>query len=404
MKKQLLVALTLLTFACLCPRATSAQLPGGLKIPKPLRPKPTPTPAEAARPAPSEEATPDAQPGAPAATTAAPAARPQPGGPKVITTRVQFRAKTVSSYKGALGVWSWVPEIKFDIEGALPSGAHYYVEVAQPGGGAWVKTDCAMGGSMYECGGQNQLPDSGTLATGLFPFAIKMRNALQGTDQTLFTGRAKVEKALASGNLPPTSKEFVYYANHDGNLPVSHVYYDDNLNLLKVKFWVRGDSVRIEPHLFYRGKEVTLQWMDQIKGGGSCSSDIQFIPTHETTEKLPQRAVWNRIDCYLQAGFVKEVTDNASVQAYHALTKNPGEYEVKVLRNGRLSRSIKFAVGPDGNLVDNGVAASVGLAGPGFVMVPVAILDDQDGPWDRNAWKTDALYGNTLKGFNWPPR
>ncbi|HEY9285450.1 MAG TPA: hypothetical protein VIP46_18500, partial [Pyrinomonadaceae bacterium] len=338
-------------------------------------------------------------PAAHAATSPAPAARPQAAGPKVIATRVQFRAKTINSYKENSGVWSWVPEIKFDVEGALPSGAHYYVEVAQPGGGAWVKTHCVMGGSMYECGGQNQLPDSGTVATGLFPFAIKMRNELQGTDQTLFTGRAKVEKALASGNLPPTSKEFVYYANHDGNLPVGHVYYDDNLKLLKVKFWVRGDSVRIEPHLFYRGQEVTLQWMNQIQGGGSCSSDIQFIPTHETTEKLPQRAVWNRIDCYLQAGFVKPVTDNASIGAHHALTKNPGEYEVKVLRNGRLSRSIKFTVGPDGNLVDNGVAASIGLAGLNFVMVPVAVLDDQDGPWDRNAWKTEAIYGNPLKNF-----
>jgi hypothetical protein len=206
-----------------------------------------------------------------------------------------------------------------------------------------------MGGSMYECGGQNQLPDSGTLATGLFPFAIKMQNALQGTDQTLFTGRAKVEKALASGNLPPTSKEFVYYANHDGNLPAGHVYYDDNLNLLRVKFWVRGDSIRLEPHLFYRGQEVTLHLGDEIHTGGSCSSDIQFIPTHSTTNKLPQGAVWNRVDCYLKVGSVKPMTDNASIRAHHPLTKNPSEYEVKVLRNGKLSRSIKFTVGSDGN-------------------------------------------------------
>ncbi len=75
-----------------------------------------------------------------------------------------------------------------------------------------------------------------------------------------------------------------------------------------------------------------------------------------------------------------------------------------MLRNGRLSRSIKFTVGPDGNLVDNGVAASVGLAMPNFVMVQVAILDDQDGPWDKSAWKTEALYGNPLAGFTWPPQ
>jgi type IV secretory pathway VirB10-like protein len=108
--------------ACFGLQTASAQFPGGLKIPKiPKRDKahPAPTPAEAARPTPSEEATPTAQPQpvAPAATTPAPAARPQASGPKVITTRVQFRARTVSSYKGTLGVWSWVPEIKFDTEG-----------------------------------------------------------------------------------------------------------------------------------------------------------------------------------------------------------------------------------------------------------------------------------------------
>ena len=103
--------------ACFGLQTASAQLPGGIKIPKiPKREKaqPATTPAEAPRPAPSEEATPNALPGAPAATTAA---RPQAGGPRVIKTRVQFRAKTVSSYKETLGVWSWVPEIKFDAEG-----------------------------------------------------------------------------------------------------------------------------------------------------------------------------------------------------------------------------------------------------------------------------------------------
>jgi len=33
------------------------------------------------------------------------------------------------------------------------------------------------------------------------------------------------------------------------------------------------------------------------------------------------------------------------------------------------------------------------------VIVPVAILDDQDGPWDKNAWRTGAFYGNPLTGF-----
>ena len=33
------------------------------------------------------------------------------------------------------------------------------------------------------------------------------------------------------------------------------------------------------------------------------------------------------------------------------------------------------------------------------VVVPVAVLGEQDGRWDRAAWKTDAFYGNPLNGF-----
>jgi hypothetical protein len=33
------------------------------------------------------------------------------------------------------------------------------------------------------------------------------------------------------------------------------------------------------------------------------------------------------------------------------------------------------------------------------VIVPVQILGEQDGVWDRAAWKTAAFYGHPLTGF-----
>jgi hypothetical protein len=85
---------------------------------------------------------------------------------------------------------------------------------------------------------------------------------------------------------------------------------------------------------------------------------------------------------------------------------NPGNYEIKVLWNDELSRSIKFTVGAGG-----GFASGVPLLykvrnvdGDRLtgVIVPVAILDAQDGPWNKAAWKTDAFYGNPPVGFNMP--
>jgi hypothetical protein len=33
------------------------------------------------------------------------------------------------------------------------------------------------------------------------------------------------------------------------------------------------------------------------------------------------------------------------------------------------------------------------------VIIPVQIIGDQDGTWNKAAWQTEAFYGNPLKGF-----
>ena len=50
-------------------------------------------------------------------------------------------------------------------------------------------------------------------------------------------------------------------------------------------------------------------------------------------------------------------------------------------------------------IVDTGIGKQNNL-GTGRVVIPVQIIGDQDGQWDRNAHKTDAFFGNPLNGFN----
>lgn len=304
-----------------------------------------------------------------------------------------------------------MPKVTFTTDGtALPSGAHYYVEVAQPDGGAWVKVRCVNtthGGPTFECGGRDEMDAGSTLATGVFPFAIKMRNPLEGIDKTLFNGRAKVEKVLTSGNIPPTSKQFVYFANQDWNLPIGHVLIGEQ-DKLNVRFWIRGGNgaVGLSAHLFQRGEKVGLYekygWQH---GGGDCSIDMEYQPNREAGASAPQKGRWARVNCSFPT---VDVRPNKDSPQHHALSANPGEYEVRVLRNDELSRSIKFTVGPDGQFAGGvpvlyTVRWADGDRRPG-VIVPVAVLDSQDGPWDKNAWKTDVLYGNPLKGFTGPPQ
>ena len=83
------------------------------------------------------------------------------------------------------------------------------------------------------------------------------------------------------------------------------------------------------------------------------------------------------------------------------LNRNPGEYEVKVLREGELARSAKFTVGADGRLVDNGITQRNNLGGLAMIL-PVKVIGAADGQWDPSAWKMGAFYGNPLTGFSVP--
>jgi hypothetical protein len=105
------------------------------------------------------------------------------------------------------------------------------------------------------------------------------------------------------------------------------------------------------------------------------------------------------MDCPFQS---VTTTPNPNNPDWHIISANPGEYEVKVLRNKRLARSIKFSVGSDGKIVDNGIASRNGVPWSNLIYVPVTVIGEQDGSWDKNAWKTDAFYGHPLTGFNWP--
>src|SRR6478672_3858396 len=108
-----------------------------------------------------------------------------------------------------------------------------------------------------------------------------MRNELAGTEATLFTGRAKVEKVLTGG--APKPRDFVYYANQDWNMPIGMVSVTardrqiDYPGKLEVRFWVRGDYSNMEPHVFYQGKEVGIVYVAGMRAAApSCGNEISY--------------------------------------------------------------------------------------------------------------------------------
>jgi hypothetical protein len=259
-----------------------------------------------------------------------------------------------------------------------------------------------------ECGGRDVGEEKSSTYIGPVTFTIKMRNELHGTDVTLFTGKTKVTKARSNEHGPKAVNKWVYFVDHDWTLPIGYVFLEGqsagwDFPEVRFAFWIRGPlNDPIQPHLFFEGKEVGRQFLDDGTevGRPSCTSEEEVRPTHYVEESLPQKAIWTRVGCtyYNVRGWDRR--ENKSSGAFkppHVLSENPGNYELKTLWKGKLARSIKFTVGPDGKF-DNGIATENKL-GSDRVIAPVTILGDQDGAWDKLAWKAGAFYGNPLTNF-----
>ena len=67
-----------------------------------------------------------------------------------------------------------------------------------------------------------------------------------------------------------------------------------------------------------------------------------------------------------------------------------GADEVKVFRDGKLTRTLKVTVGTDGKIVDNEIVQTNNVTGFRIV-VPAQVLSDTDGTWEGNAWNTEML-------------
>ncbi len=343
--------------------------------------------------------------------------------PTIAKDSIQVRAFTFSSYRGNYDIWSWVPAMEYRVNGPIASGSQLYVEFTLPSG-SWLKFDCSTrpvekgGWVKTECGGRQISEDKGSTYTGLVSFTIRMRNELAGSDATLFTGKMKVGKVRSNETGPKFANHFVYYVDHDWNLPFGYLFYepetqwdrDDPRRWAKPKFsfafWTRGErSGFAEPHLFHGGKEVgKLYYEGREVGTPSCgTTEAQNNVTHLTAPDGP-KFIWTRWKCTFSnvLPWNKSTDKNETMFGrLYLFNENPGDYEIKIMWGGRLIRAFKFAVDAEGKLVDNGIAATNKL-GSDRLVVPVQVIGDQDGPWDQNAWKTGAFYGNPLTGFSMP--
>jgi hypothetical protein len=295
---------------------------------------------------------------------------------------------------------SWLPQVKFKAGGPIAGGSQFSVDYTLPDGKPWftedIYTEEIAADQWIELGSpfapSAELEKKAIPTTGVFGYTVRVSNELTGTNDVLLSGKFKVGKLKT--DVTPGPNEFGFYVDQDWRLPMGWVWTDPSeYNALHTSFWVRSSDWQwgdLAGYLFYNGKEIASSKKEYVEG--------EITYEIETTDSRPGDPEWYQYEYTFYNVLATRSDDHVEV---FYLDQNPGDYELKVLYGGKLVRSMAFKVGANGTIVDNGLVSGNDLGSPtGGILVPVTIKGDRDGAWNHDAWKTEALYGNPLKGFS----
>jgi hypothetical protein len=287
--------------------------------------------------------------------------------------------------------WSWTPTIRMKIAGPISSSAAITVEYTLPNGKPFTKIQCENTSATAEnefltlndCG--YSLEDKVAITqTGVFGFKVLLTDGLAGTSETLFSGKFTVGKGVYNPTkAADRNKQFYYYVDQDWRLPLAYAgtHYGDLTNSLVGEVWVKqqiADLSKIRGYLFFNGKQVA-------ETSGS-------FPLRATPPELKQWE-YHQVQLIFPAHVEKPDADGISGWK---LYENPGEYEIKMLRDNKIARTFKFTIGKDGKPVDtNGAGKAVAKEGA----LVRATVGDGDGTWRKDAWKTEAFFANPASGL-----
>lgn len=311
--------------------------------------------------------------------------------------------------------WAFTPSPRFTVYGPIEAGSTASVSYTLPNGAAWFEESCS--GTLpevkpgywyrFECEAHNAFKESKrTTQIGTVGFKVMLNNELSGKKTELMAGKFKVEKWVDNKNYPKDPnflKHFVYYPKLDWKFPMAMIYtsppkdiYDTNGPLF-VTMWFRGSSNdlyldKFVGYLFYQGKQVAAT---NAIGSNNVTDPLAEECIGYSDSVVDSKAILFHFNADLYD------KDPNSGRTFFPIYKNPGEYEVKILQNGKLARVAKFTVDSSGNVVNNGINKDNKL-GTSAILVPAQIIGEQDTKLDKTAWQTEGYWGTPLTGFTAP--
>ena len=310
--------------------------------------------------------------------------------------------KNPKSAEPVYNTYSWIPKINFDVLGPVAGGSKIYTEFDMPDGKPWMRTDMHVNQIeddvwvklLSEDPDESVLEKQAIVSDGVIPFRIKLKDGATGAEKVLFTGKFKVGTYLLDQAIPEFKGKKDFFVDYDWQLPMSYVWLnpqtDADVPSLSTSVCLRGQvkEENVEAQLSYNGKQIATKI-----GYGSFRQQMSS-PADEPSHR------WSIFE--LTFDKVKGFNKSQSANDYSSmfwLDKNPGNYEIRIMRDKQLVRTINFMVGKDGKIVDNGVAANAKLGGVRFIF-PAKISGTLDGAINANAWQTEALFGNPFTGFS----
>ena len=286
-----------------------------------------------------------------------------------------WQPDTISSGTG------WRPLIKFQFQGPVPSGSEWHVEFFHPNKTKWMTY--VFEAKQVQAGDVGALPrpfdthptETTVKETGLFPFEIKIVSALSNLNETVYKGTFRVEK-----NPPITKGDDDYYIVADWVMPEAQIYAKSQLGVVVWMRYSQNQSTQdvIVGHLFRDGAKI-----GEEVGGGEGRSINDQGESHHPKIRYKQR--------YFEFPLTQIHVPGDKVDEDEAAS-GPKEYELKILRNNKLSRSIKFKTGAQYMLGKSGLVEPDANLG-NVMMIPVTILGSDDGDYNKNAG-AERFWGN----------
>jgi hypothetical protein len=326
--------------------------------------------------------------------------------PVLLKNSVYVQAKTQNEYwklPNERNHSSWVPDVRFESFYNNEENLNYTVEYFNPDGTSWFSEKLEQGRSAadrtvrfessetYEA-----LNSKSTDAVGTYSFKITDRDS----NKVIYQGKFKVAKFSTNGG--PKEKKFDFYVDHDWLLPFGMIgFHHAGVEVggipPLVSVWLKGpvSADELEGRLFYKGQQIASTKDGDGESGVSDYDEraTQFAPSHSPLN------YWKRWQ--FQWGNFRFDNNGPFNRDYYPKAlyadKNPGDYTVKIFRNGTQIRELGFSIGSDGRFVAPAYTEQIYMPYHRIIL-PVKVIGTAE-KWNAVTWKTDAFYGNPLTGF-----